>query len=169
MGGEPKIVSINSQILQFADLKSSDDDELGYTILYDSMPTHGRFSLCDRDEQIISAGVHTARGLGMIADRRLDYIEESKLQNIGRLVDTVLGEVCSRAKSSVSRVSLHVDYMPWIRQIIATDDKDEEIYLSRARSGRMTRNSGGEYVRAVILSDSGRDALEASAYENWGN
>lgn len=135
------------------------------------MPTHGatRFDLYDRDEQIILAATHIARGQGMIADRRLDCVEGSKLQNVGRQVGTVLGEVCSRAKSTVSGVSLHVDYMPWIRQIIATDDKDEEIYLSRARSGRMTRNSGGGYVRAVILSDSGRDALEASAYEDWGN
>jgi hypothetical protein len=54
---------------------------------------------------------------------------------------------------------IHMDYGPWIRHIVAEEDMQEALYLKRERTGRMTRNSGGEYVRTMRITEEERKAL----------
>lgn len=76
-----------------------------------------------------------------------------------------LGGLLPISARSVARPVLHVEYEPWIRQMVAGDEMQEQVYLCTAgeRGGRTTRNSQ-RYVRMVSLTAEGRDALRETAW-----
>jgi hypothetical protein len=61
----------------------------------------------------------------------------------------------------VSNHVVHMDYGPWIRQFVAEEDKQETLH-NQKRTGRATRNSGGEYVRTIVVTAERRKGLAAT-------
>jgi hypothetical protein len=57
---------------------------------------------------------------------------------------------------------IHMDYGPWIRQLVAEEDMQEALHMKKERSGRMTRNSGGGYVRTIMVTAEEREALAST-------
>lgn len=60
---------------------------------------------------------------------------------------------------------IHMDYGPWIRHLVAVEDKEEALYMQKERTGRRTRNSGGKYERTIVVSGKEREALTATGVE----
>ncbi|KAF8222174.1 hypothetical protein L208DRAFT_1462170 [Tricholoma matsutake] len=63
------------------------------------------------------------------------------------------------------KYAIHMDYGPWIRQLVAEEDKQEELHMKRERTGRMTRNSGGSYERTIVVTATERVALAGTRLE----
>ena len=71
---------------------------------------------------------------------------------------------------SVGSPSLVMDYVPWVRIMVAKDDELEELSMSDKgealrTAGRATRNNQGKcYPRHITLKREEREALDALAY-----
>jgi hypothetical protein len=61
---------------------------------------------------------------------------------------------------------IHMDYGPWIRQLVAEEDMQEALHMKKERrGGRITRNSGGGYVRTIVITAEEREALGGTRLE----
>ncbi|KAF8897537.1 hypothetical protein BD779DRAFT_1491391 [Infundibulicybe gibba] len=160
------------------------DDEIGHTILYKPGRGKGRieygFGWCDRDDEIASSAIRLSRGTLEAGETRgprsintvnrnsfgaralfrarVEYQEHMGpflLRNVG-----LSGRL-------LARTAVHLEYGPFIRQIVAADDEQEQKYMEMAgsRGGRMTRNSQLQrYVRTIDVSTAERDILRATLF-----
>ncbi|KAJ3510991.1 hypothetical protein NLJ89_g4360 [Agrocybe chaxingu] len=154
------------QLLVAADLAShvpSDDDENGHAIVHDWQGKEAAYGILDRHEDIISSAIQLARGLFQVdVSRDEEEAERSAEQRrrIQREQRAVLAEVCPPATWTRRDGSLALDYLPILRQIVEAEDMEERAAATRARGGRLTRNSTRSSSRRVLeVTDAWREAL----------
>ena len=63
---------------------------------------------------------------------------------------------------AMRRSVIHMDYGPWIRYMVAEEDKQEALDAMKERAGRKTRNSGRGFNRTLFVSGEAREALAAT-------
>lgn len=132
------------------------DDIMGYTPLRGGSSWDE--STYDRDNLIVStvAAIGRSRGSFEVNARygqellqaRVEY--EKMLKEFGNNVAVTRSEI-------VRRPNFDMDYLPWIRQIVAADDAAEG--SMEWAGGRKTRNSQ-RYERTIVLSEEERRFLE---------
>lgn len=86
------------------------------------------------------------------------------------LYDAVVQEIRNNVagRSQIIRTpAFDLEYLPWIRQMVTADDRQEETMRRRDESvaGRRTRNSQ-KYTRMVELSETGRHGLDATVLQD---
>ncbi|KAL1747465.1 hypothetical protein HDZ31DRAFT_31881 [Schizophyllum fasciatum] len=158
-----------------------DDDELGHPVLF-NLPTHPDVGVAFRgrvDELAASAArlsARSARGGGVCLPPSSSPPPPPPLRPRARALfrDRVeMAERVARLRGAraLARAgggeALYLDYLPYVRQMAATDDALEAAALSGgtiARGGRTTRNSArAMYARTVILTEDQREALAGTA------
>lgn len=143
------------QMLLVKSLSPTGDEELGYTILFDSrspsMTVVDNYGYADQDDVIGSTAMQLSRGKlegAMFRARVYDRLATSELESL-RVIP---------GPHVLARQEFWVDYLPLIRQMVAADDSQEG-KVQQSSQKRMTRNSQ-RYVRTIPLTDGQRKALE---------
>lgn len=84
----------------------------------------------------------------------------------------VLAAILPLAAPLIPRPEIHLDYEPWIRNMVESDDREEEQQIHTAeiqrlqRPGRLTRNSSSRrYVRMIDITEGQREALRATSLD----
>lgn len=147
------------------------DDVLGYRILQTNGSTfrHRQFGHHDLDELIMSTIIELSRG-GNSCPRsaRDSSILTNTRARIARVqYDETVKEfghnVVAGRSQIMRRPVFDLDYLPWIRQMVAAEDSQEEAMLRRdgVGVGRKTRNSQ-KHSRMIELSENARRGLDAT-------
>ncbi|KAG6814183.1 hypothetical protein H0H92_000860 [Tricholoma furcatifolium] len=147
--------------------ESTNDDEVGYTMLRCALEErYGDETLYDRDTDIASAAMWHSRvgrrreptsvDISPCRTRELFRARVDHQLEIGR----GLAGIVPLTNLLMRRRLVDVDYLSWIRTIVAAEDVWERIFLQGQRSGRMTRNSQTLYERVVEVGEDLRRALE---------
>jgi hypothetical protein len=164
----PSVSDAFVQGLGLNELGSPSDSELGHTILLHPSARSERREGLDfyhQDETIVNdllrlsckqmrgiwASVTTAESFGACApyQARIAY-QSQMLQVLERLIPI--------SAPLMPRAAVFVDYEPFIRQIVGSDDILERRWHQHSRHGRTTRNSGA-YERWLQLSDEHRQIM----------
>lgn len=148
------------EAIAFSQVQASGDDEVGYTILFntrDNITRQDSYGDGDQDRLIMSTAIRLSRG-GIFGSMRSTNLSAHAGY---RDVIKMLGRNMMGAQA-LRGTAFDIDYLPWIRQIVLADDEEEKnANKADIRVGRRTRNSQGQrYVRAIEISEDEREALE---------
>ncbi|RDB22523.1 ATPase family AAA domain-containing protein 5 [Hypsizygus marmoreus] len=165
-----------SEALAWNSCEPSADDEVGHPILFSSRTTTTSFGPYDRDDEIASTAVLLSRGaleFGMKPEPTPIGINSFRTRELFRArvdhqvqIAEALGSVVPLSVLTVRRSEVCIDYLPCVRDIVGVEDEQEEKQKQKERSGRMTRNSGGVYVRTLVLTTEAREALDRTGLES---
>lgn len=147
------------------------DDILGYRTLCatSARSVFKQFGYHDRDELIMSSAIELSRGAH---DKPAS---SSRLETTRALLrtrvqyDAVVQEIRHNvvaARSQIIRTPVFdLEYLPWIREMVAADDRQEEAMRRDERVvGRRTRNSQ-KFVRTIELSENVHRALDQTVLQ----
>lgn len=132
------------------------DSELGHAILRSDSTTS------DMDVDALSHAVGKAREyLGVTTSTTTDETHvDGEMEILSR------NEVFPERVGALRTAEFYLDYLPFVRQIVASEDaqspEDAERGLSRLRRG--TRSRPGLHVRSVLLTDQETRALAKSGF-----
>jgi hypothetical protein len=132
------------------------DDVLGYRTVPTNGSTffNGRFGYHDHDELIMSTALWLSRGPH---DRpRRQALLQTRVSRYDEMVKEFGNNVL---RSQIRRPEFDLDYLPWIREMVAAEDK-QEVAMGTG-TGRRTRNSQ-RYVRTIELSENAQKGLNAT-------
>jgi hypothetical protein len=155
------------------------DDELGHTTLVNtSEPAgeHGSLEFYIQDEVIaIELLQLSGQQLAESATTSMSAAETFKSSSLFQARTTfqsqllnVLDRVVPLSAPQIPRPAVFLDYVPFIRQMVAADDIVERQYRELfERGSRVTRNSHKEELPArwISLSDEHRQILEATKFK----
>ncbi|KAK0491033.1 hypothetical protein IW261DRAFT_1435294 [Armillaria novae-zelandiae] len=148
------------EAIAFSQVQASGDDEVGYTILFntrDSITRQDSYGDGDQDRLIMSTAIRLSRGEIFGSMRSTNLSAHAGYRDVIKMLGrNVMGAQALRG------TAFDVDYLPWIRQIVLADDEEEKnANQAEIRVGRRTRNSQGQrYVRAIEICEDEREALE---------
>ncbi|KAF9462653.1 hypothetical protein BDZ94DRAFT_1194298 [Collybia nuda] len=158
--------------LAMRSLEASADDEIGHPILYDPVPTNKGIEFNGRGEEIASTVLKSSRGiLEAGTTRRPTSIVKNSFRThelFGARMShqlkmaEVMQEFVPPSVWTTARTAVYLDYVSYIRDIVAAEDRDEYIFSQKERPGRSTRNSRGVYERTFAVSGDMREALDSS-------
>lgn len=148
------------------------DDVLGYRTLRatSARSAFKQFGYHDRDELIMSSAIELSRGAHDKA------ASSSRLETTRALLrtrvqyDAVVQEIRHNVVAGRSQIIrtpvFDLEYLPWIREMVAADDRQEEAMRRRDESvvGRRTRNSQ-KFVRTIELSENVHRALDQTVLQ----
>ncbi|KAG5643949.1 hypothetical protein DXG03_009300 [Asterophora parasitica] len=156
------------EAMSWSSCERSNDDEVGHSILFREMIPDSGFGMRSQDGEIYSALLHTSRTALKVGQpmrgpppsslsgrklfrARVDYQREMAV---------ALSDIVPLSTLAMRREVVYLDYASSIRDFVAAEDRDElRFRLVVQRTGRMTRNSGGTYVRMMPVTDEARAAL----------
>ncbi|CAK5262724.1 unnamed protein product [Mycena citricolor] len=141
--------------LASAELQSSGDEETGHSLLVDALSDG--FGSYNWDERIRDTLLDVTHGIGWAAD-------PSPCSDYLRLVRDWANDK-TLAIGVMARPTVHLDYIPWARHIVAGEDMQAEAQASLPVVGRGTRNSTRRFYRNLELDEPQRHLLHATALE----
>ncbi|GLB33814.1 putative P-loop containing nucleoside triphosphate hydrolase protein [Lyophyllum shimeji] len=153
--------------------KPSNDDEIGHTMLFcPATEDEILFGVRNHDAEIASAAMWLSRGTLKVGRTRQPTsigISPFRTRELFRArvdhqvqMDKALGDIVPLPILKTRRAEVLLEYAPSIRDIVAAEDVEERAHLQKHRPGRMTRNSGGTFVRTLVLAPESRAALTAT-------
>ncbi|KAJ3815468.1 hypothetical protein F5876DRAFT_30526 [Lentinula aff. lateritia] len=163
----PKEMSLNEAA------STATDDVLGYRILQTNGSSfrHRQFGHHDLDELIMSTIIELSRGGNSCPRSEGDSsILTSTRARIARVqYDETVKEfghnVVAGRSQIMRRPVFDLDYLPWIRQMVAAEDSQEAMLRRDGVGvGRKTRNSQ-KYSRMIELSENARRGLDATVLD----
>ena len=110
---------------------------------------------------VLERGIKEGQSFEVINDLRTRGLFRARVEHQMQMIKGLKNMIPASVWAMRNDV-VHVDYGPWIRQLIAEEDMQEALYMKKERSGRTTRNSGGGYVRTILVTADERDALVAT-------
>ncbi|KAF5389049.1 hypothetical protein D9757_004890 [Collybiopsis confluens] len=149
---------------------NSADDVLGFRTLKTngSAFRQNQFAYHDRDELIMSTAIELSRGTHDDDSWAWSLLQSTRALLWDRvLYDGLVREfgnnIVAGRSQILRRPVFDCDYLPWIRQIIAAEDKQAEAVLTRDQPGpgRRTRNSQ-RFIRTIELNEKARIGLDAT-------
>ncbi|TFK55724.1 hypothetical protein OE88DRAFT_1722752 [Heliocybe sulcata] len=160
------------QALLERERRSSVNDETGHQILFPGSTVSELevTALYRRDEEIrqwIESRVHDpptpktwldrskTRG-GQSFDTRSLF--RARVAHVSHVVAVLRSILPFSFLSTAPALQVFLDYLPWVRHMVATDDEEEARESQIAKPGRRTRNSQ-RYVRWISLSEEERNTL----------
>ncbi|KAF5387832.1 hypothetical protein D9615_000415 [Tricholomella constricta] len=164
------------EALAWSNCVPSIDDEVGHPILFCARTAESDFGLRTRDGEMASAAMWHSRGAletGKTREPTSVCISSFRTRELFRArVDhqlemaKALSDIVSLPMLAMRRGEVYLDYVSRIRDIVAAEDRDELLHRLQAQgAGRMTRNSGGVYVRMIELTTASRAALARTVLE----
>jgi hypothetical protein len=163
-----------SQALATRSCEASGDDEIGHPILYFPIPANKVTELYDRDEEIALTVIRRSRGsleagtlrapTSIVKTSRTHGLFHARVSHQLQMAEVVRNSI-PPSVWSMSRKDVYMDYVPFIRAIIAAEDLEEKAYMDmqKERPGRATRNSKGGYDRTFTVTTEVREALDETA------
>jgi len=160
------------------------DDETGHAILF--RPSHvsdtrDALAFYHNDELIAQDAIHLARDkhedLGTIPITTSINPAANSNSDIGTSLFqarvayqtqmlTALQDIIQPPAPLMPQSSVYLDYIPWVRSMVAVDDSLERLAwegMEKARSGRLTRNSmKAKHIRTIDLREDQFRALVAT-------
>lgn len=158
------------QALGVRSFEASADDEIGHPILYDPVPTNKGIEFNGRGEEIASTVLQCSRGAleagttrnptSIVKNSfRTHELFHARVSHQLKMAEVILGFVPPSVWTT-ARTAVYMDYEPCIRDIVASEDREELMFAQKERSGRTTRNSRGGYERAFAVPKEVREALD---------
>jgi len=149
----------------------STDDEVGHTILLHTLPTTGNASGCQH-EDIASTAMRLSRGVlerkirqeltsDVNTGFRTHALFRARVEHQAQMAEGLTNKVPLSVWAMRNYV-IHMDYGPWVRQIVAEEDMQEALQMKKERPGRQTRNSGKGYERTIAVTAEEREALRVT-------
>ncbi|KAF8076393.1 hypothetical protein FPV67DRAFT_1471544 [Lyophyllum atratum] len=158
-----------SEALAWSNCEPSNEDEISHRVLFCPRITEGSFGLRDHDEEIASTAMCLSREalqVGRTQKPTSSSISPIRTRELFRArVDhqlqmaEALGGIVPLSVLKMRRAEVRMDYETSIRDIVAAEDMEELLNQQKYRFGRMTRNSGGGFVRTIVLTTESRAAL----------
>lgn len=158
------IFTDTKQVLACNNMPPSEDDELGYTILYpsrNSLTTNNNFGSHDRDRLIVSSAIHISRGglEGPWTSIPWQSISRASMEYSQKLAFFANNRAIPGAHV-VKQPAFVLDYLPAVRSMAAADDQEDATLGDGKRRTRTSFNA--RYIRTIQLSDEERQLME-----NW--
>ncbi|KAJ3836821.1 hypothetical protein F5878DRAFT_565078 [Lentinula raphanica] len=151
------------------------DEVLGYRTVQTNDSGSGGFShfgYHDLDELIMSTIIELSRG-AQACPRSADSsaLTSSTRARTARVrydetVQEIRHNVVAGQSQILRRPAFDLEYLPWIRQMVAAEDKQRDALLRNdaVGVGRRTRNSQ-KYSRMIELSENARKGLDATGFD----
>ncbi|KZT24483.1 hypothetical protein NEOLEDRAFT_1179169 [Neolentinus lepideus HHB14362 ss-1] len=170
------------QALLERECRSSVNDETGYQILFPGSTASELevSALYHRDEEM-RQGIESrvrypltpgawlpfvsdrsrARGRQSFDTRSLFRARNAHVSHVVAVLRSILPFSCA-FKSTAPIPQVFLDYLPWVRRMVATDEEEERRESQTAKAGRRTRNSL-RYVRYISLTEEQQNTLRSTS------